>query len=75
MDEIEEEVTAELKPQLRMLSLYERYINEESGGAYTDTIGIIEKAKDLPPEYDTVMRKAIFGTKTAGDVFRDDELR
>lgn len=58
-----------------MLSLYERYINEESGGAYTDSIGIIEKAKDLPPEYDQVMRKAIFGTKTAGDVFKDDELR
>ena len=58
-----------------MLSLYERYINVESAGTYTDTIGIIEKAKDLPPEYDQVMRKAILGAKTQGDVFRDDELR
>ena len=35
-----------------MLSLYERYINQVSDNAYTQAIGIVDKAKELPIEYD-----------------------
>ena len=73
--EIEEEIMKELKPQLRMLSLYERYINVESDNAYTTTIGIVERAKDLPNEYDSIMKKALFASKSVGNIYLDDELR
>ena len=56
----------QMKPQLRMLALYERYINIESDSAYTTAIGVIQKAKELPDEYDSVMKKSIYAQKSVG---------
>ena len=70
--EIEKEITDELKPNLRMLSLYERYINVESKSLYTETIGLVEKAKALPAEYDIVLQKSICASKSLENILADE---
>lgn len=62
----------EMRPSLRMLSLYERYINTDSNNAYTTTIGIVEKAKELPQEYDSVMKHSFYSSKPIGSIYEDD---
>lgn len=58
-----------------MLSLYERYINQVSDNAYTQAIGIVDKAKELPIEYDSVMKKMHLKNKRLDEIMADDQLR
>ena len=57
-----------------MLSLYERYINTESNSLYTETIGLVDKAKALPAEYDIVLQKSICASKPLAHILADEQL-
>lgn len=64
-----------MKPTARKLAIYEAYSELESQHAYTETIGLVHRANDLPPEFDSNV-KAIFSmNKPFVDIYNDQKLK
>lgn len=57
MKEIEAEMVKEMRPTLRKLSILERFASTESGYAYTDAIGLVKRADDMPVHFADVIQK------------------
>lgn len=75
VERIEKKVVAAMKPTARKLAIYEAYSELESNHAYTEAIGLVHRANDLPPEFDSNV-KAIFSiNKPFVDIYNDQKLK
>ena len=59
---------------MKSLALYEKFGNTQSNNGYTKAIGLVSKAKELPEEYDKIVKTIFNSVKQEKDVFADAEI-
>ena len=63
-----------MKNNVKNLALFEKFGNTNSNSAYTKAIGLVQKAKELPIEYDKIVKTIFNSVKKEKDIVADTAM-